>query len=408
MSQGRIFISYRRGTDGNAASRLYNQLAEVFGADRLFFDVDSIPPGIDFVEHLDGQVGKCEAFVAIIGPTWISAIEELHSETDFVRIEIESALQRKGIPVIPLLVDGAEMPTSDQLPDPLKPLVRRNGIPVMQRYFDTIIDAELIPTLRDVLQEPIEDEEEQEHGPVDPNNTVVEDLHEHEAPKLDQRGTVDTSGTRKRSGLTKVAWGAGVSLTVVLGVFFVLQVSSNLLGSPEPKVTTLVKETCGPDATADTSLRLTSMGSKIVEPALDVIRDSKSSRNCREKLVKALTFMMRDHKDQRVKIAAQMSEKDRAVLLKASTSKDRALRIHASEFLFDLGDPRVMDMAIQTWKNLADNNDEGFFQLAMIMTGAAPYIEKQSSEDVIEQLQALKGRGQKTDLQLSRAIKHLR
>ena len=48
MALSKIFISDRRGTDGNAASRLYDLLSEEFDEDRIFFDIDSIPMGVDF------------------------------------------------------------------------------------------------------------------------------------------------------------------------------------------------------------------------------------------------------------------------------------------------------------------------------------------------------------------------
>jgi hypothetical protein len=34
-------------------------------------DVDSIPFGVDFRIHLEGQVAKCEVFLALIGRDWM-------------------------------------------------------------------------------------------------------------------------------------------------------------------------------------------------------------------------------------------------------------------------------------------------------------------------------------------------
>ena len=53
---GKIFINYRRGDDPGNTGRLFDQLQDVFPRDRLFMDVDSIPPGRDFVRVLDEQV----------------------------------------------------------------------------------------------------------------------------------------------------------------------------------------------------------------------------------------------------------------------------------------------------------------------------------------------------------------
>jgi hypothetical protein len=53
----------------------------------------------------------------------------LNNPRDFVRIEIESALQR-DIPIIPLLVQDASMPAEENLPPSLHDLAYRNGIPI--------------------------------------------------------------------------------------------------------------------------------------------------------------------------------------------------------------------------------------------------------------------------------------
>jgi predicted Zn finger-like uncharacterized protein len=127
----RIFISYRRGDDPYATHHLRDRLAAHFGADSVFMDVDSIPFGVDFVEHLAGEVQKCNCFVAMIGDRWLDMRSDdgdrrLDDERDFVRIEIESALARR-IPVIPVLVGQARMPREKDLPDVLKKLARMNA-----------------------------------------------------------------------------------------------------------------------------------------------------------------------------------------------------------------------------------------------------------------------------------------
>ena len=147
---GRIFISYRRSDSADIAGRIYDRLIGRFGKDPVFKDVDSIPLGLDFKEYLDKKVGDCDVLLAIIGDRWLDAgnpsgKKRLEDPADFVRIEIESALER-GIPVIPLLVRGAEMPREDMLPPGLQKLVYRNGIPIrsdpdFHRDMDRLISA---------------------------------------------------------------------------------------------------------------------------------------------------------------------------------------------------------------------------------------------------------------------------
>jgi hypothetical protein len=106
----------------------------VFGRKPVFKDVDSIPLGTDFKEFLGKQVSNCSVLLAIIGDRWLDArglggMRRLDDPDDFVRLEIESALER-GIPVIPLLVRGAHMPEEEDLPPSLRKLVYKNGIPI--------------------------------------------------------------------------------------------------------------------------------------------------------------------------------------------------------------------------------------------------------------------------------------
>jgi hypothetical protein len=105
-----------------------------FGRDLIFKDVDSIPLGIDFKQYLDRKVRECKVLLAIIGDQWLDARDEtgkkrLEDPADFVRIEIEAALESE-IPVIPLLVSGAKMPLEKDLTPSLRKLVYQNGIPI--------------------------------------------------------------------------------------------------------------------------------------------------------------------------------------------------------------------------------------------------------------------------------------
>ncbi|HXQ37014.1 MAG TPA: toll/interleukin-1 receptor domain-containing protein [Anaerolineales bacterium] len=130
----KIFISYRRADSADVTGRIYDRLIEHFGKSAIFKDVDSIPPGVDFKEHLEKAVGKCRIFLVVIGDRWLEGADSkrrnrLQDPDDFVRIEIESALNR-NILIIPLLVRGALMPAEEKLPRSLQKLVYRNGISI--------------------------------------------------------------------------------------------------------------------------------------------------------------------------------------------------------------------------------------------------------------------------------------
>lgn len=127
----KIFISYRRQDTKAIAGRIFDRLEAKFGRGGVFMDIDSIPPGVDFHDWLNDQVSRAEIVLALIGPGWADARDErgaprLHNPNDFVRIELEAAVSR-GIPLVPVLIDGAPPPRGDDLPDSLKPLTRRNA-----------------------------------------------------------------------------------------------------------------------------------------------------------------------------------------------------------------------------------------------------------------------------------------
>lgn len=150
----KIFISYRRDDSSGHTGRVHDRLEREFGRDLLFMDVDAIPLGVNFVKFIRDEVAKCDAMLAVIGPNWLSATDEtgqrrIDRANDFVRLELAEALQR-DIPVIPILVDGVRMPSTDSLPDELKELSLRNGLDVRHSSFHADMDK-LVRALRERL-----------------------------------------------------------------------------------------------------------------------------------------------------------------------------------------------------------------------------------------------------------------
>jgi hypothetical protein len=129
-----IFLSYRRTGTSDVTGRIYDRLVQDFPPDRVFKDVDSIPLGLDFREHLADSVSRCRILLAVIGRDWLeedpaAGGTRLADPADFVRIEIEAALER-GIPVVPVIVQGAHIPAAEALPESLRGLAYRQGIAV--------------------------------------------------------------------------------------------------------------------------------------------------------------------------------------------------------------------------------------------------------------------------------------
>lgn len=124
----KIFISYRRDDAAGEAGRLADHLSRRFGTGAVFLDIETIDPGTDFVSVLQTTLQQTAAVLVVIGTKWISlrgaSGRRLDDEGDFVRLEVEKALGR-GIPVVPVLVQGAALPSAGELPPSIAALARR-------------------------------------------------------------------------------------------------------------------------------------------------------------------------------------------------------------------------------------------------------------------------------------------
>ncbi len=126
----KIFICYRREDSAWPAQVIHEKLEGHFGSDTVIIDIDNIPMGTDFREYLNRQVSKCDIFLAVIGDHWMKALEQrLDDADDFVRIEIQTALERK-IPVVPILVGETSVPSKKKLPEKIEKLAYMQATPV--------------------------------------------------------------------------------------------------------------------------------------------------------------------------------------------------------------------------------------------------------------------------------------
>jgi TIR domain len=144
-----VFISYRRSDSAAITGRIRDRLADYYGADAIFIDIDSIPLGIDFRQQIQEAITKNDLVLAVIGPKWIGSKKagatRISDYQDPIRIEIETALNH-GIPLIPVVVGGATMPKDSALPDSLQKLSFLNAAEVddgrdFHQHVDRLIRA---------------------------------------------------------------------------------------------------------------------------------------------------------------------------------------------------------------------------------------------------------------------------
>jgi TIR domain len=118
-------------------------------------DVNAIQPGRDFRKAIDESIHKCSVLLAIVGQGWLDSKDglgrvRLEDDSDFVRLEIASALQR-DIPVVPVLVRGARMPRAEQLPEDLRELAFRNAVELTHARWKSDLEV-LVRALRPYLE----------------------------------------------------------------------------------------------------------------------------------------------------------------------------------------------------------------------------------------------------------------
>ncbi|MCP5271007.1 MAG: toll/interleukin-1 receptor domain-containing protein [Burkholderiaceae bacterium] len=141
----RVFLSYRRDDVAGYAGRLEDALEQRLGQGTAFRDLDDIAPGADFVREIRAQLAQARAVVVLIGPRWAGdgagadGGRRIDDPADFVHIEVQEALA-SGVPVVPVLLPGASMPSAGSLPGPLAGLARRNAMTLSDVHWDADVD----------------------------------------------------------------------------------------------------------------------------------------------------------------------------------------------------------------------------------------------------------------------------
>jgi len=153
-----IFISYRREDTGYAAKFLHERLAQEFGRDLVFIDVDAIAPGKDFEAELQDAISRCNVFLALIGSRWLEArdksgMRRLDDPADLVRNEIATALSLGVRSIVPVLFDGTPIPERASLPQEIRELLLRQSMTVRQTHLENDID-QLIAALKPEASKP--------------------------------------------------------------------------------------------------------------------------------------------------------------------------------------------------------------------------------------------------------------
>lgn len=142
-----MFVNYRVQDQPGYATLVHQALAQQLGAGEVFLASRSIRLGDDFVDQVFDTLSRCQVLIAVIGRSWPSLLGD--PEQDWVQREISDAFSR-GIRVIPVLIEDAEVPGEAELPDGIKALARCQHLRL--RHYTIANDmAHLVQELRNLL-----------------------------------------------------------------------------------------------------------------------------------------------------------------------------------------------------------------------------------------------------------------
>jgi hypothetical protein len=221
-----IFISYRRDDTQGFAGRLEDDLSERFGDELIFRDCE-IEPGEDFTERLRATLDSADVVLVVVGPRWESARDSrgqrrLEQVDDWVRIELETVLARR-VPVVPVLVGGAQMPAAARLPASLQEFTRRQAFPLSDfRWHDEVSElARRLAAVSPGLERAFRARGGADKGPV--RDTAAWQLADRVIKDATRRSRSEAAHARSRWTASLLRWiGARIKKLLSTVLFFVL------------------------------------------------------------------------------------------------------------------------------------------------------------------------------------------
>lgn len=138
-------------------------------------------------------------------------------------------------------------------------------------------------------------------------------------------------------------------------------------------------------------IALAAIGEPAIVPMMNFWESRPDSYPVRLGVSTALTEFLRDHKRDRRAIAALLTDSHLRLLAVAAGDSERTLRIYASEFLYDLGDPRVVPIAVDLFTGASD---DGRYNLIVVIRGAVPDLgaeERLALADTLRSWQGMVG-----------------
>lgn len=141
-----VFVNYRVADNPLGAAAIHDFLARRFGQHRVFRDCVSIMPGDRYPQAIYAALERASVLVAVIGAQWLTLTDpktgrlRIHRRRDWVRRELAWAF-RQSITVLPVLLDGAKMPSKPELPKDIAPLANIQALSISHRQLGADLDS---------------------------------------------------------------------------------------------------------------------------------------------------------------------------------------------------------------------------------------------------------------------------
>ncbi len=147
----RIFISYRASDGKKDADRLCADLSRLYGADQVFFDKQDLRGGTSWRSAIMAALGSKPVVLLLFTPDLLG-MQDAHGgrridhDDDPIRGEVLSAREH-GAVIVPLFTEGMTVPTSAELPEPLRFLKEAHALKLRTEDWATDLDK-LVADLR--------------------------------------------------------------------------------------------------------------------------------------------------------------------------------------------------------------------------------------------------------------------
>lgn len=187
-----IFISYRRQDTSGYALGIRRELQRRLPDAHVFLDVEALDAGVRWRDVIRERIGRCDLMLVLIGDEWWQTRDgrqKMLSPDDPVRLELKIGLDRSDMKVIPVLLEGASMPSGSDLPDVVRDLCEYGAHAIHDKTYDRDLNAlldQIDKLSAECAGEPVEPEPV-EPEPVDPETVqdVADGDEEEPGPPVD-------------------------------------------------------------------------------------------------------------------------------------------------------------------------------------------------------------------------------